>query len=216
MMTLFHIPFPGGSTSRRTLAQRRRSALIRRTLAAATTGLMVFFTLQCLLLRAETQPVVVAKQSVKRGERVGVGDVEVRRIAATPLLDSSLHAADEVKGRIAQVDISPGEPILASMARDAPVVPKGFAVIQARLATAGDTIIAGDTISLVSTVGCEGKASHAAATCTLVESALAMGGSLGSGTGPERFMPLAMPPEQAAKILRVQQQGAVMAVTHAP
>ena len=96
------------------------------------------------------------------------------------------------------------------MARDAPVAPTGTTVIEVRLASSVDDVLAGDQVRLVSAVGCEG------ADCTLAENATVMNvgkpdatGALG---GNDRLVSFAMPPEAAAKVMELQQAGAIMAV----
>ena len=109
-----------------------------------------------------------------------------------------------------QIDIEAADPISTHMARDAPVAPTGTTVIEVRLASSVDDVLAGDQVRLVSAVGCEG------ADCTLAENATVMNvgkpDAIGALGGNDRLVSFAMPPEAAAKVMELQQAGAIMAV----
>lgn len=52
-------------------------------------------------------------------------------------------------GKVAQIDIEAADPISTHMARDAPVAPTGTTVIEVRLASSVDDVLAGDQVRLV-------------------------------------------------------------------
>ena len=78
------------------------------------------------------------------------------------------------------------------------------------MASSVDDVLAGDQVRLVSAVGCEG------ADCTLAENATVMNvgkpDAIGALGGNDRLVSFAMPPEAAAKVMELQQAGAIMAV----
>ena len=177
--------------ARGSLRRRRMADALRRLTAALCVGLAVLFGLEAVLA-------VVAAD-------VQLADMPVS--AAGPSWTGNI---EDVVGKVAQIDIEAADPISTHMARDAPVAPTGTTVIEVRLASSVDDVLAGDQVRLVSAVGCEG------ADCTLAENATVMNvgkpdatGALG---GNDRLVSFAMPPEAAAKVMELQQAGAIMAV----
>ena len=182
--------------ARGSLRRRRMADALRRLTAALCVGLAVLFGIEAVLAVVETEPMVVAARSIRRGDIILAADVQ--------LADMPVSAAGPSwTGNIE-------DPISTHMARDAPVAPTGTTVIEVRLASSVDDVLAGDQVRLVSAVGCEG------ADCTLAENATVMNvgkpdatGALG---GNDRLVSFAMPPEAAAKVMELQQAGAIMAV----
>ena len=193
--------------ARGSLRRRRMADALRRLTAALCVGLAVLFGLEAVLAVVETEPMVVAARSIRRGDIILAADVQ---LADMPVSAAGTGNIEDVVGKVAQIDIEAADPISTHMARDAPVAPTGTTVIEVRLASSVDDVLAGDQVRLVSAVGCEG------ADCTLAENATVMNvgkpdatGALG---GNDRLVSFAMPPEAAAKVMELQQAGAIMAV----
>lgn len=137
-----------------TLHRRRLVALCRRLGIALAAGLAVFAALQCVLLSVRTRPVVVATETVGRGQLIDAAAVDVVQVPVSGALDGAWSAADDVVGLVAQVDVMPGTPLFPAMARASPTVPDGFAVIDVRLAGDATRLIPGDVVSLLAAGGC--------------------------------------------------------------
>ncbi|NMM94621.1 SAF domain-containing protein [Bifidobacterium sp. DSM 109957] len=124
-------------------------------------------------------------------------------------------------GKVAQITIEVNDPISTHMARDAPLAPTGTTVIEVRLASNPEELLAGDRVRLVSAVGCEGEE------CTLTDDALVMGAHIsdsedyGYGSASSngnvlsqgvQTVSFAMDPQAAARVMALQEAGAIMAV----
>ena len=187
--------------ARGSLRRRRMADALRRLTAALCVGLAVLFGLEAVLAVVETEPMVVAARSIRRGDIILAADVQLADMPVSAIGPSWACNIEDVVGKVAQIDIEAADPISTHMARD---------VIEVRLASSVDDVLAGDQVRLVSAVGCEG------ADCTLAENATVMNvdkpdttGALGSN---DRLVSFAMPPEAAAKVMELQQAGAIMAV----
>lgn len=213
-MVTFSLPF---SPTRGSLKRRRCYAVIRRLTAALFAGLAVLFAVQAVLSTVETTPVVVAARAIERGSQIDDADVRVVDMPKTALGPSMTDDMSAVIGLIAQIDIAAGDSILTTMARDVPLAPTGTTVIAVRLASSPDGLLPGDEVSLVSTVGCDGE------DCTLAEQALVMavGGQADTGSGSSlgtlygdnaQTVSCAMRSKEAAKVIALQEAGAVVAV----
>lgn len=196
--------------ARGSLRRRRMADALRRLTAALCVGLAVLFGIEAVLAVVETEPMVVAARSIRRGDIILAADVQLADMPVSAAGPSWTGNIEDVVGKVAQIDIEAADPISTHMARDAPVAPTGTTVIEVRLASSVDDVLAGDQVRLVSAVGCEG------ADCTLAENATVMNvgkpdatGALG---GNDRLVSFAMPPEAAAKVMELQQAGAIMAV----
>jgi hypothetical protein len=161
MTTLFHIPLPrifgqrsSQQPSRPSLRQRRTIATLRRVLIPLLAGLAVFFALHSVASATATQEVLVAARPLRQGTRIRPADVEMRTVPSAAAWQFAARNTAEVKGRIAQIDIKPGQPLLDTMIRGSPVVPKGFTVVEARLAGASLGMRLGDEVSLATSAGC--------------------------------------------------------------
>lgn len=209
--------------ARGSLKRRRAFSYARRLAAALCAGLAVLFGLQALLATIETSPVVVAVNPIRRGAAITAEDVQVVAMPVGALGPSMVEETADVVGGIAQIDIAAGDAITVHMARNAPLAPTGTTVIAVRLASSPDELLPGDEVSLVSAVGCDGD------DCMLAEDALVMGvkgrgtssddsdgggsGSLGSVYGDDaKTVSCAMKPEDAARVMELQEAGAVIAV----
>ena len=141
---------------------------------------------------------VVAARSIRRGDIILAADVQLADMPVSAAGPSWTGNIEDVVGKVAQIDIEAADPISTHMARDAPVAPTGTTVIEVRLASSVDDVLAGDQVRLVSAVGCEG------ADCTLAENATVMNvgkpdatGALG---GNDRLVSFAMPPEARPRL----------------
>ncbi len=195
--------------ARGSLRRRRMADALRRLTAALCVGLAVLFGLEAVLAVVETEPMVVAARSID-GVTSLAADVQLADMPVSAAGPSWTGNIEDVVGKVAQIDIEAADPISTHMARDAPVAPTGTTVIEVRLASSVDDVLAGDQVRLVSAVGCEG------ADCTLAENATVMNvgkpDAIGALGGNDRLVSFAMPPEAAAKVMELQQAGAIMAV----
>ena len=106
---------------RPTLRQRRMLRLTRRLMAACCTAIAAFATLQCVTASIVTQPVVVAARLIPRGARIGAEDVEIRQMPVSDGWDTTLDAANQAAGGIAQTDIAAGQPLFGAIVSRRPV-----------------------------------------------------------------------------------------------
>lgn len=191
------------------LRRRRMLHAARRCIAAFCAGLAVLFGLGTVLAQVQTAPVVIADRPIARGEIISSADIRVELLPVSTVGSSYATDAGEITGLIAQIDIAVNDPISTHMARDAPLPPTGTTVIEVRLASNPDDLLPGDSVQLVSAVGCAGE------DCVLAEEALVMAigeaeaSSLGSN---ERQVSFAMKPHAAAAVMELQQAGAIVAV----
>ncbi len=268
MVTSFHIPLLAAARShlrgrgsdqpppRFGLRRRRAIAALRRVLIPVLAGLAVLFTLHSVASATATQEVLVAARPLRQGALIRTADVETRTVPAATAWQSAAQTPSEVNGRIAQIDIKPGQLLVGNMIRASPVVPKGFTVVEARLAGASFGIRLGDEVSLAASSSCPAEqtptanddsqdgdsqnsgvqdgdaaadanaaqpegtpsdgdappAERSEATCVIVNTAIVMGEAHRDDTGAGVSVPLALPPHDAAIMLSVQEQGAIMAV----
>ena len=154
--------------ARGSLRRRRMADALRRLTAALCVGLAVLFGIEAVLAVVETEPMVVAARSIRRGDIILAADVQLADMPVSAAGPSWTGNIEDVVGKVAQIDIEAADPISTHMARDAPVAPTGTTVIEVRLASSVDDVLAGDQVRLVSAVGCEG------ADCTLAENATVM------------------------------------------
>jgi pilus assembly protein CpaB len=139
-------------------------------------------------------PVVVAAQSLPRGQPVSAGAVEVRRMPAAFAPPGAMRTVESVVGRIVISDVVAGEAV--SRSRLAPagagpiaaLVPPGLRAAFVPADLPEGAVRAGDHVDVFATYG--GRA-HTELTAEAVEvlgaaesSAAGAGGSLGSAAGP--------------------------------
>jgi hypothetical protein len=202
-------PAPGS------LKRRRAVVFARRLTAAICAGLAVLFGLEAVLASVETETVVVASRPIARGETIMADDVRLAEMPKSSLSPSMVGKVKDVMGRIAQIDIAPEDPMLKPMARNAPITPDGFTVIEVRLASEETSLITGDTIALDSAIGCANEtAVEAPQSCKLVERAIVMEhpGKPSGNYDENPPVSLAMPPEDALRVMASQEAGAIIAV----
>ncbi|KAB8286734.1 flagellar basal body P-ring biosynthesis protein FlgA [Bifidobacterium ramosum] len=186
---------------------------MRRWTAAICAAGAVYAGLMCVAGATVTRPVVVAATAMRRGDAVNGDMFRVVEVPADAALDTALSSMEDVADDgIAQVDIAEGQPIFDAMIRGSPVTPDGFTVIEVRLASAVDALMVGDTVSLSSAMGCAaGDDAHddahddAEISCLLAERALVM-------SRFKELTALAMPPEDALRVMTSQEAGAIVAV----
>ena len=178
--------------ARGSLRRRRMADALRRLTAALCVGLAVLFGIEAVLAVVETEPMVVAVRSIRRGDIILAADVQLADMPVSAAGPSWTGNIEDVVGKVAQIDIEAADPI------------------STHLASSVDDVLAGDQVRLVSAVGCEG------ADCTLAENATVMNvgkpDAIGALGGNDRLVSFAMPPEAAAKVMELQQAGAIMAV----
>lgn len=192
-----------------TLSSRRRASTVRRVLCACLAGLAVFTALDAAIPHSRSRQIVLARHRIARGQIIRARDLEVRTLAGDPALTCALSSETQAAGLIAQITITKGDIVTATVAGRAPVPERGSTVLEVRLAGPDHGIVAGDKVDLVSTTGC--GESHT--TCTLARDALAMGRSSG-GDGESRFLTrFAMSAQSAAAILDAQRTAPIMAVS---
>ena len=219
-----------GSTAA-SLEARRSNARLHRFLAALCAGLTVFATLQCVRAAIATQPIVVAVRNVAKGTAITREAVELREAPSDGSLSNAFHTLDDAVGLIAQVGID------TRMARASPVVPQGHTSIEVRLASVAGGLIPGDKVTLSSATmtdaemqsgtpnvadmpnGTETPSGMAndmpdggvdAQLRTICTEALLTGKPAKDAQG-NTIAVFAMPPNEAAVVLRVQEYSAVIA-----
>lgn len=209
------------------LRRRRIVYVWRRLLCAAAASVAVFAALMCVVTATATRMIVVAAVDIEYGTVI---DPDMVRVTAWPSSDSLVLpnvfvTMEEIPdGGIAQVDIGAGQPLFRPMIRDQPSVPDGFTVIEVHLASDTGALIPGDTVALASLAGCEGSHDAGASSeqsCILVEHAMVMTGRGTKGASSETssgnydarsLTMLAMPPDDALRVMASQEAGAVVAV----
>ncbi|MCH9276208.1 SAF domain-containing protein [Bifidobacterium amazonense] len=219
--------------------RRRTMRLMRRWLSALCAGLAVFAALSCVLETAETRRILVAASDIARGSSVDGTRLRMIEVPAHAVFDAVVDSTAELDGdAVAQVDIAAGQPLFRSMIGTRPAVPDGHAVVEVRLSSAPDALTAGETIALASAHGCahaddadgdaaDGTADRdgsgqlepdAVASCTLTSQAIVVALPAGSSvddpsrTGSANLVSLAMPADDAMRVLTAQESGPVIAV----
>lgn len=195
--------------ARGSLRRRRMLRAVRKLAAALCAGLAVLFGLETMLAQTQTKPVVIAIRDVARGRTITAADIAVDMLPARAVGSSYASTIDDVEGLIAQIDIAADDLISTRMAKDAPRAPTGTAVIEVRLSSKPDELLPGDTVQLVSAMGCSGE------DCVLAREALVMAigkSEVSSFNDNERPVSFAMQPPAAAAVMELQQAGAIIAV----
>ena len=211
-----------GSTAA-SLEARRSNARLHRFLAALCAGLTVFATLQCVRAAIATQPIVVAMRNVAKGTAITREDVELREAPSDGSLSNAFHTLDDAVGLIAQVGIGAHDVLMSGMARASPVVPQGHTSIEVRLASVAGGLIPGDKVTLSSATMTDAEMQSGtpnvadmpdggvdAQLRTICAEALLTGKPAKDAQG-NTIAVFAMPPNEAAVVLRVQEYSAVIA-----
>lgn len=162
MLTFFRMRIP----QRGSLAHRRVMARLRRWLAACCAAMAVYAVISAILSTVATIPVVVARTAIERGETITETDVEWADMPVSATSRLLVDSTASVVGRVAQIDIDAGQPFTTHMARDSPVTPTGHTVIEVRLSSDTERLIAGDTVTLVSATGCDASGANTSDTST--------------------------------------------------
>ena len=186
-------------------------------------GLTVFATLQCVRAAIATQPIVVAVRNVAKGTAITREDVELREAPSDGSLSNAFHTLDDAVGLIAQVGIGAHDVLMSGMARASPVVPQGHTSIEVRLASVAGGLIPGDKVTLSSATMTDAEMQSGtpnvadmpdggvdAQLRTICTEALLTGKPAKDAQG-NTIAVFAMPPNEAAVVLRVQEYSAVIA-----
>ena len=168
--------------------------------------LSVLVTLSVMTSSQRTTTVVVAAQAIKRGATIRTQDVTVMEVPSSAITRDALQSSEEAVGKIAQIDIEANQPLFPTNARDAPVVPPGHTVLDVTVANGVAALCVGDTVSLMSSVGCEEEASGV---CTLADTALVMGTA---DDDSDARLSVALMPEAALNVMGAAELGAIIAV----
>ncbi|MBW3094675.1 flagella basal body P-ring formation protein FlgA [Bifidobacterium sp. 64T4] len=205
-----------------TLGARRRRAKLARIATILCICMAVFGFLHALDAITGTDTVVTAVSSIARGTTIRQGDVALTRVPASPIVNGALHSAAEAEGSIAQSHIEAGQLLYGSSVAKAPTVMPGHTVLEIAVANNVEALIPGDTVSLVSSSGCEpasgtdaGSAEPAA--CTLAERATVMevGRNDDEQIGRERgreTLSLIVEPDIAMRVMTAAETGVIVAV----
>ncbi len=176
-------------------------------------ALGVICALECVLSAVATQPVVVAKRGIARGAIITAADVRLEQVPDHAALRGALHATSDAVDALAQVDVGAGEVLLPSMVGTRPTVPEGHTVIDVRLGDQQEPFPTGTSIQLASVVGCDEPETTL---CTLSTQAVVMAAAhLDDATGMH-VTPVAMPADDAVRVLAAQNEGPIIAVQGRP
>lgn len=184
-----------------------------------------------------TQPIVVAVRNVVKGTAITREDVELREAPSDGSLSNAFHTLDDAVGLIAQVGIGAHDVLMSGMARASPVVPQGHTSIEVRLASVAGGLIPGDKVTLSSATMTDAEIQSGtpnvadmpnstetpsgmandmpdggvdAQLRTICAEALLTGKPAKDAQG-NTIAVFAMPPNEAAVVLRVQEYSAVIA-----
>ncbi len=199
------ITLPWAQLASPTLTGRRQRARLGRIGVAMFACLSVLATLSVLTSSQRTITVIVAAHDIKRGATIRTQDVAVMEVPSSAITRDALQSSEEAVGKIAQIDIDTDQPLFPTNARDAPVVPSGHTVLDVTVANGAATLYMGDTVSLISSVGCE----EMSGVCTLADTALVMG-TADDDSGAH--LSVALAPDAALKVMEAAELGAIIAV----
>ncbi|AKV55891.1 SAF domain protein [Bifidobacterium actinocoloniiforme DSM 22766] len=216
------------------LAGRRQATRVRRLAACLCAGLAVLCALQTVTGAVARTPVLVASRRVERGERIEAGMVRLEQVPASPLAAKLLNRREQALGKLALIDLEPGQPIAGTALGRSPVQPQGTTTIRLALASAPESIQPGQRVRLVSSTGCEGAESPPAQSgqeegqgwvkgrCLIAQEAVTMAlpqdrsktGTLGPGDkGQEaELTAFALKPEDAIKALSLPEGAPIIAL----
>ena len=200
-----NIILPWAQLTSPTLAGRRQRARLRRIGVAVFACLSVFAALSAMASLQHTTTVAVAAHAIKRGAAIRTQDITVVEVPSSAITRDALQSSEEAVGKIAQININTGQPLFATNARDTPVVPSGHTVLDIAVANGAATLHMGDTVSLMSSVGCE----EMSGVCTLADTALVMG-TTDDDSGA--CLSVALAPDAALNVMKAAELGAIIAV----
>lgn len=166
---------------------------------------------------------MVAVRNVAKGTAITREAVELREAPSDGSLSNAFHTLDDAVGLIAQVGIGAHDVLMSGMARASPVVPQGHTSIEVRLASVADGLIPGDKVTLSSATMTDAEMQSGtpnvadmpdggvdAQLRTICAEALLTGKPAKDAQG-NTIAVFAMPPNEAAVVLRVQEYSAVIA-----
>lgn len=166
--------------------------------------LAVFLSLQIVRSTLRVQTVVVATSPIRRGDVISSRNIAVQQVPGSSALSAVCATVACTEGRIAQIDISPGELITTGMSTLIPPIPAGYTTLDIRLSSATDNIVAADILDLVTPGNCS-DSSKASEVCTIVHSAVVMATPVSKGNANPILLTLAMQPQDAATVLNRQE-----------
>lgn len=172
---------------------------------------MVFAICQCFLAASQTQSIVIAATDIARGQTIEDSDVMIVEIPSHTAFRSVYSSEEQAVGLTARIDIVRGDAMFPSMVADMPAVPHGYTVLNVRIASDAGDIAPGDMLSLMSPIGC----ANDEAACTVSSNSMAMDIAYENDSGMV-MLPCAMPADEAAGILAIQDAGAIIAVRQPP
>ena len=140
-----------------TLAARRLRVRLRRGVCACAVAVAALTAWTAAEARTARVDVVVMTRDAERGETLHDGDVRAASVPASAVLEGAVTSVDAVSGKVAQADLDRGQPLYPTLVRDAPAVPPGNTVLEVTVANDVSSLVAGDRVSLVSAVGCDGS-----------------------------------------------------------
>lgn len=200
-----NITLPWTQLTSPTLAGRRQRARLRRIGAVVFACLSVIAALSAMASLQHTTTVVVATHAIKRGAAIRSQDIAVMEVPSSAITRDALQSREEVVGKIAQINIAANQPLFPTNTRDAPVVPSGHTVLDVIVANGVAALCMGDSVSLMSSVGCE----EVSSVCTLADTALVMG--IASDDSGARLS-VALDPAAALNVINAAEFGAIIAV----
>lgn len=203
----------GNDTSRNNrqrLRQRRQWAEARRLLIAVSAGLLAWSVLQCISGMIATDTVVLAQNDIHRGDVLTSSSLAMQTVPHTAVLDDAATNTADLEGRVANIDIAAGMPILQGMTGAMPAVAAGFTSMQVPLASAPQMLHPGDHIHLVS----EGKTLAAKATVIRLPEEVEQDEFASPSEQPLAVtITVAVTAEEAMAILAAQEDHPILAVS---
>ncbi len=200
-----NITLPWAQLTSPTLAGRRQRARLRRISVVAFACLSVLAVFSVMTSLQHSTTIIVAAHAIKRGETIRSQDIAVMKVPNSPITRNALQSSEEAVGKIAQIDFEANQPLSPTNARDAPVVPSGHTVLDVTVANGKTSLQAGDSVSLMSSVGCE----EVSDVCTLASKALVMG--MADDDSGVRLS-VALDPDAALNVMKAAELGAIIAV----
>lgn len=211
---------PWSSLTAPTLAARRRRERLARGGTALFLCLALFGFLYTLDAITGTDTIVTAASSIARGATIQHDDVVMTKAPSSSITGNALHATDEAVGSIAQHPIEAGQPLYAGSIGSAPTVKAGDTVLDIAVANSISDLIPGDTVSLVSSAGCEPDeqegADGQATACTLADHATIMAAKAKQSGGEDErdLLTVALNPQSAIRVMKAGESGPIVAVHH--
>jgi hypothetical protein len=144
-----------------TLDQRKRARSLRTMAIALCVGLAVFFTLQTVVRLVRTRTTVAAARDIARGALIENADLKVLEIPDHAAFASAFTGAEQVTGKIAQIDIKTGDMLTRPMARVSPVPKPGQTVVSVRISSVAKELLPGQSVSLMAVTSCANMAKSA-------------------------------------------------------